>query len=96
MRITSRYERIGLEDKKVREIGRNTSARKVSEEEWIRPLPVGGSENGVGSVTREREKRKWTLRGTCNDTSHKSIVPTEDECGVRTRKDRHGGKEYGL
>jgi hypothetical protein len=94
--MTSRYERIGLGDKNVREIGQDTSARKVSDEERVRPLPVGSSENGVRSVTRGKGKRKWTLRGTCSDTSRRSIVPTEDEYGVRTRTDTRDEKEYEL
>jgi hypothetical protein len=94
--MTSRYKRIGLGDKNVREIGQDMSARKVSKEEQTRPLPVGSSENGVRSVTRGKGKRKWTLRGTYSDTSRRNIVPTEDEYDVRTRTDTRDEKEYGL
>jgi hypothetical protein len=48
------------------------------------------------SFTEGKEKKKWTLRGTCNDTSRKSIVPTVDAFDVRKRTDRRGVKEDGL
>jgi hypothetical protein len=52
--------------------------------------------NSVKSFTKGKERKKWDLRDTCNDTNHRNTVPTEDEFVIRTRKDIHDVKEYGL
>jgi hypothetical protein len=47
-------------------------------------------------VTKERGGKKWDPQGTCNDTNHMSIVPTEDENDTRMKEDKCGVKEYEL
>jgi hypothetical protein len=88
MWITSRYERIGLGDKRVRQIGQYTSARKDKQKIGTTPLPSGKCSERREVVTKGKGRKKWNLLGTCNGTNHRNIVPTEDESCVKRRKDR--------
>jgi hypothetical protein len=52
--------------------------------------------NGIRSFTEGKERKKWDLRGTCDDTSQKNIVPTEGESCEEKKRETRDDKDYGL